>query len=48
MPKQQYALEQGGPKRLEISWTGIWRNFTVRLDGQVVGTVENQKALRAG
>jgi hypothetical protein len=48
MPKKQYALEKGGAKRLELSWGGMWRNFTVRLDGEVVGTIENQKALRAG
>lgn len=38
MPNQKYALERNGPKRLEISWGGFWKDFTAKVDGQVVGT----------
>ena len=38
MPSHRYALERNGPKRLEVSWSAIWRNFTAKLDEQVVGT----------
>jgi len=48
MPKQLYALEPNGPKRLEVSWRGLWKDFTVKLDGQVVGVLPNQKALKEG
>lgn len=48
MPKQQYALEPNGPKRLEISWDAFWKNLTVRLDGNTIGAVADQKALKAG
>lgn len=46
--KQSFALEPGGPKRLQVSWGLAWKEFTVRLDGQVVGTIPTQKELWAG
>jgi len=48
MPKQMYALEPGGPKQLEISWKGMWKDFTVKLDDQVIGGLSGQKELKAG
>lgn len=48
MAKQRFALEANGPKRLEISWGMFWRNITVRLDGQVIGTVPSRKELVQG
>ena len=48
MAKQSYALEVGGPKRLEISWKGAWKNTTIQLDGNVIGVVDGQKKLSAG
>ncbi len=32
MPKQTFALEQGAPKRLEISWSGLWKNVQITLE----------------
>lgn len=48
MPKQSYALETGGEKRLEVSWKAMWKDFTVSLDGKKVGVVPDQKALASG
>jgi len=48
LPKQTYSLEKGGPKRLELAWKGAWKNLTISLDGQELGVIPNQKALRAG
>lgn len=48
MPKKQFALEAGGPKRLHLKWKGIWKNMEVRLDEQLLGTVENQAMLKQG
>ncbi|KFE69160.1 hypothetical protein [Hyalangium minutum] len=49
MAKKTFALEPGGPKRLEVSWGMFWKNFTVTLDGKQVGTVEGgQKELKKG
>ena len=48
MPTQRYALESGGDKRLEVSWKGMWKNFTITLGGNVVGTIAGQKELKAG
>lgn len=46
MPKQSYALEPGGPKRLEVSWKGFFKNTTITLDGVLLGTIPDHMALR--
>lgn len=49
MATKTFALEPGGPKRLEVKWGMFWKNFTVTLDGKQVGTVEGgQKELKRG
>lgn len=48
MPKQTFALEQGGPKRLEIAWSGMFKNVQVTLDGLPVGSFETKKQLQEG
>jgi len=48
MPKRKYALERGGDKSLEISWEGHWKNTKVRLNGNLIGAIPNQKELAEG
>jgi hypothetical protein len=48
MPQKLLALEPGGPNRVEIKWSGIWKNLTVRVDGDQVGVIPDQRALKAG
>ena len=48
MPKQLFALEKNGPKRLELSWSGMWKGFAARLDGQVVLSAEGSSDLKLG
>ena len=48
MPKRKYALERGGDKSLEISWEGRWKNTEVRLNGNFIGAIPNQKELKTG
>jgi hypothetical protein len=48
MPKKRYSLINGGPKEIEISWGLAWRNFTVRQNGQIIGTVGSQPELKEG
>jgi hypothetical protein len=48
MPSQSYALEAGGPERLTVSWKGSWKQFTVKLDGDPILMLPDQKALSAG
>ncbi len=48
MPKRMFALEKDGPKRLELSWGGFWKNFTVKLDGEIVLTAGGSAELKAG
>lgn len=48
MAKQSYALEAGGPKRLHVTWNGIYRDIAVKLDDRTLGTIPDQKALVKG
>ncbi len=48
MPGLKYALEEGGPERLEIAWKGMFTNCTIQLDGIEVGVIPDQKALKKG
>jgi hypothetical protein len=48
MAKQSFALEPGGPKRLHITWGGIYRNIAVKVDDRTLGTIPDQRALVKG
>lgn len=48
MPKQEFAFEQNGPKRLEISWGMFWKNITLRLDGKELDSIATQMEFRQG
>lgn len=48
MPKQSYALEPGGEKRLEMSWKRGWKEISISLDGKQIGVIPDQKALMSG
>jgi hypothetical protein len=49
MATRLLAFERGGPNRLELSWDFNWRNFTVLLDGALLGKIEGGlKALTEG
>jgi hypothetical protein len=46
--KAKYALEKGGPKRLEVNWKGNFQEVTLILDGNTLYTANNPAELRAG
>lgn len=49
MATQQLAFERSGDKRVELSWDFNWRNFTIKLDNKLVGTIEGgMKAIKEG
>ncbi|MEA5077689.1 MAG: hypothetical protein VB013_03890 [Anaerolineaceae bacterium] len=48
MAKILFALEPGGEKRLQVSWKGLYKETSVYLDDQLVGTIQGQKALASG
>ncbi|RMD62640.1 hypothetical protein D6833_06615, partial [Candidatus Parcubacteria bacterium] len=48
MPKQAFALEPGGAKRLEVTWKRGFENVFVWFDGRVVGFIPDRRALSAG
>ena len=41
--REFYALEAGGPLRLEISWGFFSRKLVIRLDGQDIGRIPRAK-----
>ncbi len=43
MPSKKYALEAGGPERVEVDWEGAFKNLTVSFDGTPLGSFENGK-----
>ncbi len=48
MPKRSYSLLKDGPKELDCSWGIAWKNFTIKQNGRIIGTVSNQKELKEG
>ncbi len=48
MPKQTYQLEPNGPARLEISWAPLWKNISIKLDGEEIGTFASQAEFLTG
>ncbi len=48
MPKQSFAFEPGGEKRLVIEWKGMFKDLTIKVDGVQVGLIPDQKALVTG
>lgn len=48
MPTKEFSLEPDGPKRITLSWKGLWKNIVVSFDGTELGVIENQKALKEG
>jgi hypothetical protein len=48
MPKQQFAIDPGGPKRLAVEWKGIFKETTVSVDGKTLGTFQTKQDLTSG
>ncbi len=46
MPKKEFAIHADGPLRLEVEWKGVWKNLTIRFDGERVGSIADIKQLR--
>jgi len=43
-----YALERGGPERIELRWGASFRSVRVLFDGAEAGTIERKKIPRDG
>ncbi|MEZ4381285.1 MAG: hypothetical protein R3A79_08040 [Nannocystaceae bacterium] len=48
MPKKLYPLSPGSSSSVELEWRGMWKDFTVRVDGQELGQMNGQKELTQG
>ena len=48
MPEKNFALEPGGPERLSLSWSGNFKDMSLTLDGQPLGSFDDAKALKEG
>lgn len=48
MPQRHFALQPGGPPRLEVEWGSDEGSFDIRLDGAPLGTLRGPEELRSG
>lgn len=48
MTKREFALEEGSERRVQLEWRGLWKDFTVSLDGRELGRMNGQKELENG
>lgn len=48
MPTKKFALRDGGPDEIEVSWRGVWKDVTVKHQEQVLGTLSGTKEMKAG
>jgi len=48
MPTRLFSLKSGEPPSLEVSWHGFWRDFTVKFQGQTIGTIDSRAELNTG
>ncbi|CAG1002406.1 MAG: hypothetical protein IAE83_04720 [Anaerolinea sp.] len=48
MPQKTFALTRGGPKELLVKWERNYRNLTITLGDQLVGTVSDASQLKRG
>jgi hypothetical protein len=49
MPTKKFAIERGGPERIEVTWKGIWKELKVSFDGRELGSIEGgMKAVKQG
>ena len=46
MPKKSHPLGPGST--VELEWRGMWKDFTVRVDGRELGRMEGQRQLSQG
>jgi hypothetical protein len=48
MAKYKFALDKGGPKRLELDYSLGFKNLKVRVDGREVGVIQTKKEWEQG
>ncbi len=48
MPTTTFAIEPGGPKRLEVRWTGPYQDVAIHFDGAQVGAIPSRAELEKG
>jgi hypothetical protein len=48
MPKKSYPLEAGSSRTVDLAWRGIWKDFTVSVDGRELGRMNGQDELVHG
>ena len=48
MPSGKFAFEEGGEKRLEVSWQRGWKKVIMKLDGAELAVIEGKADLQRG
>ena len=46
MPSKNYALEAGGPERVEVTWEGAFKNVSVAFDSRALGSFATAQELQ--
>lgn len=48
MPVHTYPLERGGPKLVEVSWKGFYRNMIILYEDKELGAISGRAELKQG
>ena len=48
MPKKKFPLAEGSSSTVELAWRGMWKDFTVSVDGRELGRMNGQGELAQG
>lgn len=48
MPSYTYPLERGGPKLIEVTWKGFYKNVRVLYEEKELGTIAHRAELKEG
>ena len=48
MPSGKFAFEEGGEKRLEVTWQRGWKKVIMKLDGAELAVIEGKADLKRG
>jgi len=48
VPKNTFKLSATDPRPVVMEWSGMWKNIRISVDGELLGTIPDSAALKAG
>lgn len=48
MPRKKFALDEGGPQRVQIEWKHVWKDITICIDGLELARLPGKTELNNG